>query len=890
MNSNLAHKLMGIRIVYVVVAAIVLAYAAFSVYQIVKEAHDLEKERGRLKEQFKKITQPYYDEIAILREDNRNLSQRVSLLSKERIQIDKTNNVLVRSIVMCSEVPEQNKFAVSSTMFLNYKELSGDVFFESFDILHAATGVLGPTYGASWGNTNGDIYPDFMLSNHYHSSKLYQSKNGTGFKDITVEALGRLGDFVTHSSCWADFTADGWEDMLEPAGLNNGMYPNENCLWINSKSHFVDRAARMNMEHANVNNLYCFWWDYNSDGLLDAVEGVQIHNQSNIVVSRQFSNHTFGDGTAVLFPNGLPESDFVGFYYPRPRQRCFAAISKKGNIRIFDINTLPYDDITFKFGKLDLGLGSRTIVDVTFFDMNNDQNDDIILALNEGHPLIMYSTGQGSFESTALDIQEFRPSSVTNFAPTVAIAIADFNNDMIPDIYVVKRTESANAPNVLYLGAGSRKFVSYVTGGGAGGSSLGRGDSVALADFDVDGNMDLMITNGGGAPPFGFGPTQLFRNTNLHKNNWVEVDLFGVLDNPHGIGALVTITAGTTVQSQIVGGAHSFKSQHHRRLHFGLGSERVISNLSVWWPKAHFVQEYSGITANQLVSIAQVFSPNIPQHAMETLQSRGAFKMQCEEGKTRLKPSFLILGIWKAGTSSLALELSKHPEIKFPTAKETFYFSKLHGKLDINWYWNMFPCGNDSLEHTFEATAGYLYADGVPALVKQYLPNAKFIIMLRDPVERAYSHFYMNYRAHGTNFTLPPAQLFDNLMRSNYADFLMCIQQKGGIEKCANDPTWQFLNAGLYYYSIKRWFEVFPQDQFMIMDFSDFVRNNQLVMHNILKFLNVREYKLPQEAQNIADKKDEMLESTRTFLRAFYAQHNKKLYELLNRNFKWDNT
>jgi hypothetical protein len=58
----------------------------------------------------------------------------------------------------------------------------------------------------------------------------------------------------------------------------------------------------------------------------------------------------------------------------------------------------------------------------------------------------------------------------------------------------------------------------------------------------------------------------------------------------------------------------------------------------------------------------------------------------------------------------------------------------------------------------------------------------------------------------------------------------------------------------------------------------------------ILQFLNVRHYRLPQEAQNIADKKEEMLESTRTFLRAFYAQHNKKLYELLNRKFKWDVT
>jgi hypothetical protein len=52
----------------------------------------------------------------------------------------------------------------------------------------------------------------------------------------------------------------------------------------------------------------------------------------------------------------------------------------------------------------------------------------------------------------------------------------------------------------------------------------------------------------------------------------------------------------------------------------------------------------------------------------------------------------------------------------------------------------------------------------------------------------------------------------------------------------------------------------------------------------------VTDYKLPQEAQNIADKKEEMLETTKVFLKAFYAQHNKKLYELLDRNFGWDST
>lgn len=187
-------------------------------------------------------------------------------------------------------------------------------------------------------------------------------------------------------------------------------------------------------------------------------------------------------------------------------------------------------------------------------------------------------------------------------------AAGDFDNDMDLDIYMVCTGSVNNQPNILYENLGNGTFVITPLAGGAQGSNLGRGDSVAIADYDQDGHLDLFLTNGDGSSLFADnGPHQLFRNAST-TNHWIEIDLEGVISNRDGIGAQVLVTAaGKTQLREQNGGMHRF-SQNHSRIHFGLGNNIRAEKIIVKWPSG-IVQELTNIAADQIIQIIEPVNP-----------------------------------------------------------------------------------------------------------------------------------------------------------------------------------------------------------------------------------------------------------------------------------------
>lgn len=185
-----------------------------------------------------------------------------------------------------------------------------------------------------------------------------------------------------------------------------------------------------------------------------------------------------------------------------------------------------------------------------------------------------------------------------------SVAAADFDNDMDIDIYAVRSNSAANLPNQLYENQGDGTFVQVTGAGGAEANTSGKGMSVTVADYDIDGYLDMFVTNGRGIYPYNNGPDQLYRNVGS-GNNWLQIDLEGTVSNRDGIGARLFATTpdGKTQLRENNGGIH-WAQQDQKRIHFGLAQNKKISELLVYWPSG-IIQKLVDIDANQLLNIVE---------------------------------------------------------------------------------------------------------------------------------------------------------------------------------------------------------------------------------------------------------------------------------------------
>jgi hypothetical protein len=187
-------------------------------------------------------------------------------------------------------------------------------------------------------------------------------------------------------------------------------------------------------------------------------------------------------------------------------------------------------------------------------------------------------------------------------------AAGDFDNDMDVDLLVLASGDVSKQDNLLFLNRGDGHFDVVRAAGGAGGGTLGVGDSVTAADFDQDGDLDLLQASGGSMGrslglPSDPGGYKLFRNRSQGRH-WLEIDLEGTRSNRDGIGAIVRVSAGGKTQMRLQDGGIHHRGQNHARLHIGLGAQTRADKITVHWPSGA-VQELAGQEADRIVRIQE---------------------------------------------------------------------------------------------------------------------------------------------------------------------------------------------------------------------------------------------------------------------------------------------
>jgi hypothetical protein len=190
-----------------------------------------------------------------------------------------------------------------------------------------------------------------------------------------------------------------------------------------------------------------------------------------------------------------------------------------------------------------------------------------------------------------------------------SVVTGDFDNDMNDDLFVVASGAMGQQENLLLLNDGTGHFRVVKDAGGAIGSTTGVGDCVTTADFDDDGRLGLLITNGGSmgrsfGVPAERGGYRLYRNIATNGNHWIEIDLQGTRSNRDGIGAVVRVRAGGVTQTHVQDGGMHACGQNQARLHFGLAKNTVVEKISIRWPTGQ-AQELRDVKADQVLKIAE---------------------------------------------------------------------------------------------------------------------------------------------------------------------------------------------------------------------------------------------------------------------------------------------
>ncbi len=501
------------------------------------------------------------------------------------------------------------------------------------------TGATGKKYlpetlgsGCAFIDLDGDGWPDILLLNGKDFSShgqrylpaLYRNNHDGTFTDIT-RGSGLDVEMYAMGVAVADYDNDGLPDVYITALEGDRLFHNE------GHGHFRDVTAQSGIRNASFGTSAA-WFDYDKDGKADlfVANYVAWTPQKDLWCSLDGATKSYCTPESYKGTSSKLYHNLGGGRFEDVTQKAGLGdtSSKSLGVVVFDYNQDGWPDLfvsndtqpsklyrnngngTFTEEGMQAGVAygedgiARGAMGVDASDYDHSGRSHLLVGNFANQMLGLYhNEGNGFFVDEA-------PSSTVGRASLLSLTFGtfffDFDNDgyddifaanghIEPDINHIQPKVQYSEPPLLFHNQGNGRFenVSNEIGSDFGRPIVARG--AAFADFDRDGDLDVLINTNNG-------PAILFTNEGGNRNNWLTLRLRGTHSNRSALGAVVRIQSDLGKQWRTVHSGSSYCSQSDLSLTFGLAHDRLVQTLSVDWPSgAH--QQFKNVPVNQFLSI-----------------------------------------------------------------------------------------------------------------------------------------------------------------------------------------------------------------------------------------------------------------------------------------------